>query len=263
MSESISPVHGTGATSGSDPEEAGTPSTPATASERGRPRRSKPRGPWMSVIETVAILVLALLLSWTIKTFLVQPFSIPSGSMNATLLVGDRVLVSKTVPEVFDVHRGDIVVFKDPGNWLAGVSSPQDATGPRKWLNKGLTVVGILPQDAGDHLIKRVIGVGGDKVVCCDAQGRVSVNGVSIDEPYIAPGSIPSEIEFSVDVPQGKLWVMGDNRQQSADSRYHMNEPDHGFVPLDNVVGTAFMKAWPFDRFGMLRNPGDTFAAVH
>ncbi len=216
-------------------------------------------GAWLK--ETAVIVVSALVLSMLIKTFLVQSFYIPTGSMETTLAIDDRVLVSKLAPGPFDVHRGDIVVFKDPGGWLEPTNraNPGGLSGA---VIDGLTFVGLLPQDSGEHLIKRVIGVPGDTVECCDAQGRVSVNGVPIDEPYLAPGARPSEIEFSVVVPEGSLWVMGDNRQNSRDSRYKQGNPGGGSIPIDNVVGVAFLTLWPLDRATVLRNPGQTFAEV-
>jgi signal peptidase I len=223
---------------------------------------ARPRGRVASwVRETAIILVSALVLSMLIKTFLVQSFFIPTGSMEETLLVGDRVLVSKLAPGPLEVHRGDVVVFTDPGGWLDPDPTPAPG-GLGGAVRRVLTFVGLLPQDDGDHLIKRVIGVPGDTVECCDAQGRVSVNGVPIDEPYLAPGARPSEVEFSVVVPEGRLWVMGDNRQNSRDSRYKQGDPGGGTIPLDGVVGVAFLTLWPFDRAGVLRNPGETFAAV-
>jgi signal peptidase I len=211
--------------------------------------------------ESAIIVVSALVLSMVIKTFLVQSFYIPSESMEDTLEVGDRVLVTKLAPGPLDVHRGDVVVFKDPGGWLPPASGPE-RTGIGKVAVDALTFVGLLPQDSGEHLIKRVIGVPGDTVACCDEQGRVSVNGVSIDEPYLAPGVEPSEIEFSVVVPEDSLWVMGDNRQNSQDSRYNQGNPGGGSIPIGNVVGVAFLTLWPPDRATVLRNPGDTFAEV-
>nr|WP_233404844.1 signal peptidase I [Actinotalea solisilvae] len=210
--------------------------------------------------ETAIIVVSALVLSLVIKTFLVQAFFIPSGSMEQTLLVGDRVLVTKLAPGPLDVHRGDIVVFKDPGGWL-----PAQEPGPTGWratVASVLTYVGLLPQDSGEHLIKRVVGLPGDTVECCDEQGRVLVNGVPVDEPYLAAGASPSEIEFSVVVPDDRLWVMGDNRQNSQDSRYNQGSPGGGSIPAENVVGVAFVTVWPVDRWGALRNPGATFADV-
>lgn len=212
--------------------------------------------------ETAIIVVSALILSWIIKTFLVQAFYIPSGSMEDTLLKNDRILVSKMVPTVFDINRGDIVVFKDPAHWLESTSTEEDS-GAQAAIRKGLTFIGILPQDAGSHLVKRVIGLPGDTVECCDAEGRMLINGVPIDETqYLKEGEEPSLVEFEVVVPDGSLWVQGDNRSGSADSRAHMGAPGGGFVPVDNVVGTAFVKVWPFDRMGWLTNPSEVFENV-
>ncbi|TNC16743.1 signal peptidase I [Georgenia sp. 311] len=210
--------------------------------------------------ETAIVVVSALVLSVIIKTFLVQAFFIPSGSMEDTLAVGDRVLVSKLAPGPLDVHRGDVVVFVDPGGWLE--QKPDTRNAVQRGLEEALTFVGLLPQNAGEHLIKRVIGVGGDTVECCDADGRLMVNGVSIEEPYLKPGVSPSETEFSVTVPEGHLWLMGDNRSNSQDSRSHLGEPGGGAVPMENVVGTAALILWPFDHWSLFRNPGDTFAEV-
>lgn len=211
--------------------------------------------------ETAIILVSALVLSWVIKSFFVQAFFIPTASMEDTLIEDDRVLVSKMVPGVFDVHRGDVVVFKDPGTWLEGTAE-RPRTAFQQKVSDVLTFVGLLPQDAGEHLIKRVIGVGGDHVVCCDAEGFITVNGTAIVEPYLKPGSAPSVLEFDKTVPDGFLWVMGDNRANSTDSRYNGGSPGGGFVPLDNVVGTAFVTVWPLDRAAWLKNPGETFEDV-
>lgn len=211
--------------------------------------------------ETVIIVVSALVLSMLIKTFLVQSFYIPSGSMEDTLEIGDRVLVSKLAPGPLDVHRGDIVVFKDPGGWLSP-TAVVERTGWRGMAADTLTFVGLMPQDSGEHLIKRVIGLAGDTVACCDAQGRLTVNGVPLDEQYLAPGAEPSEMEFSVVVPEGRLWVMGDNRQNSQDSRYKQGDPGGGAIPRANVVGVAFVTLWPLDRWTVLHNPGATFAEV-
>jgi len=233
-----------------------------TAVERAGTEARAPRGRLASWLrETAIIVVSALVLSMLIKTFLVQSFYIPSGSMEDTLLVGDRVLVSKLAPGPLDVHRGDVVVFKDPGGWLQPTGDEEEA-GLSRVVTDALTYVGLLPQDSGEHLIKRIIGLPGDTVECCDEQGRVSVNGVPLDEPYLAPGAEPSEMEFSVVVPEGHLWVMGDNRQNSQDSRYKQGDPGGGAIPMDNVVGVAFVTLWPADRWTVLRNPGDTFAEV-
>jgi signal peptidase I len=235
------------------------------------PRRDQERAPKSpmraavgAVTEVGVVLGMALLLSLLIKTFLVQAFFIPSPSMENTLLVGDRVLVSKLTPGIFDLHRGDVVVFKDPGGWLGAeqITPVQDDGGVGGTVRRTLSFVGLLPQDAGEHLIKRVIGMGGDHVVCCDKQGRITVNGVAIDEtPYLVPGAAPSDKVFDVEVPRGYLWVMGDNRPVSADSRLH-RKLNNGMVPLHDVVGKAFVIVWPFDRAGGLGVPESVFARV-
>lgn len=229
---------------------------------RRRPHRpSTPRTPMQSLVagvtELVVVLAMALTLSLIIKTFLVQAFYIPSPSMENSLLVGDRVVVSKLTPGPFDLHHGDVVVFKDPGNWLPSVEDPGDG-GIRRALRTTLTFVGLLPQDSGEHLIKRVIGLPGDKVVCCDAQGRLSVNGVAIDEKYLYPNDEPSTKTFSVTVPADSLWVMGDHRSVSKDSRFN----DIQFVPIANVVGKAFVVVWPLGHAGGVAGPGEAFARV-
>ena len=184
------------------------------------------------------------MVSVLVKTFLVQAFVIPSGSMEPTLhgcqgCVGDRVLVEK----LGDVGRGDVVVFHDPGGWL-GATDP-DARGPAG-LADALAFVGVTAADPGTHLVKRVIGVGGDTVEA--RGGTVHVNGRPLAEPYLAPGEAGSLLEFSVRVPSGHLWVMGDNRSRSSDSRAHRDAPDRGFVPLEDVVGRAFVTIYPVSR---------------
>ncbi len=237
------------------PETSSTEETPASASGRGH-------GSGGALLrETAVILVSALILSLVIKTFLFQAFYIPSASMRDTLVQGDRVLVTKLAPGPLDVHRGDAVVFKDPGGWLPPVV-PTEQSALRDRVTQVLTYVGLLPQDSGEHLIKRIIGLPGDHVASDGEGGPVTVNGVPLDEPYLRPGSVPSEVEFDVVVPEGSLWVMGDNRQNSQDSRYHLGDPGGGSVPVDNVVGVAFVTVWPADRFTLLRNPGATFDAV-
>jgi signal peptidase I len=209
--------------------------------------------------ETVTVVVIALGLSLLIKTFLVQAFYIPSESMEDTLLIGDRVLVSKLTPGPFDLDRGDVVVFKDPGGWLS--LPPKQDEGPvREGFRDVLTFVGLLPADSGDHLIKRVIGLPGDKVACCDDDGHVTVNGQPVTEPYLFPGDQPSEEKFSVTVPAGRLWVMGDHRSVSQDSRFHPEVAD-GTVAMSDVVGKAFIVVWPFERGKLLRTP-DAFDRV-
>jgi len=227
----------------------------------GRIRRvSRGRAGLGALGEVALVLVMALALSLLIKTFLVQAFSIPSGSMEDTLLVGDRVLVNKLIPRVSSLHHGDVVVFKDPGGWLSQGESVDVGT-THGVLASALAFVGLLPQDAGEHLIKRVIGLPGDTVTCCDAQGRLLVNGVPIDETYVRVGNSPSQDRFAVTVQKDHLWVMGDNRGDSCDSRYHPTQ-DGGQVPVSDVVGKAFAVVWPLGRFGGVADPPDVFRAV-
>ncbi|MEU3569387.1 signal peptidase I [Kitasatospora sp. NPDC036755] len=226
--------------------------------ERRRTARKATRRRKRSLVREIPLIVLvALLVALVMKTFLVQVFVIPSGSMEQTILIGDRVLVDKLTPWFgSEPQRGDIVVFKDPGGWLERDRKPS-SDGPVLGAAKQvLTYVGLLPSGNEQDLIKRVIGVGGDTVECCDAQGRLSVNGRPVEESYLAPGNPPSRQTFRIQVPQGRLWVMGDHRDVSADSRFHMGNPGQGTIPLSGVVGRAFVIAWPLDRFHRLEAPG-------
>jgi signal peptidase I len=201
--------------------------------------------------ETVLLLVLALVVSAVVKTFFVQMFFVPSGSMRPLFVDDDRILVQKMSYWNGDVQRGDVVVFDDPGGrWLGSEGAP--ALSP---VQKALSEIGLYP--TGGHLVKRVIGVGGDRVVCCNAEGRVTVNGVPLDESgYIMKGAVPSERNFDVTVPDGRLWVMGDNRANSEDSRFHQDLPGAGTVPAGDVVGKVWAIVWPLDRITRLREPG-------
>ncbi|MET8803832.1 signal peptidase I [Streptomyces sp. NPDC004546] len=218
-----------------------------------RPR--KPRSFWK---ELPILVVIALVLALLIKTFLVQAFSIPSASMQDTLQVGDRVLVDKLTPWFgSQPERGEVVVFHDPDDWLAG----EPAASPNA-VQKVLSWIGLMPSANEKDLIKRVIGVGGDTVEC-KGTGPLLVNGKALNEPYVYPGNTPctdDELggQFKVTVPKGYIWVMGDHRQNSRDSRYNQSDKNHGMVPVDDVVGRAIVKAWPINRWGTLPIP-DTF----
>ena len=195
--------------------------------------------------ELPILIVVALVVSLFIKSFLVQFFYIPSGSMENTLQVQDRVAVNK-VPFISDnIKRGDIVVFRDPNNWLPEnlENSSNSFTSKAKSL---LVTVGVLPNPAKQYLVKRVVGVAGDRIVCCADSGKLSINGVEVTEPYIYGGDAPSDMKFDVTVPEGKLWVMGDHRGASADSRYHQDDINSGFVPLKTVSGRVVAVIWPF-----------------
>ena len=227
---------------------------PSSHSAAVRTRRAKPKHKSF-LRELPGIVITALVISVLIKTFLVQAFYIPSGSMENTLLVNDRVLVNKLADKPDEIHRGDVIVFRDPGGWLNGPLTASRG-GLLGLVRDGLVFVGLAPAAGEEDLIKRVIGVGGDKVACCDAQGRVTVNGVPLDEPYLFPGDDPSQDKFGpYTVPAGELWVMGDHRSVSEDSRFHRQQPGKGFVPVDDVIGRAFTIVWPLDRTRILRHP--------
>jgi signal peptidase I len=242
--------HGDGPGDGSQPPPPGRGG--GGGSETPPPGRRPAAALFGAVREIVLVLVIALGLSLLIKTFLVQAFFIPSVSMEDTLLVGDRVLVSKLTPGPFDLKRGDIVVFADSGKWLTETSHESEGTF-RDGIRSGLMFVGLLPADSDEHLIKRLIGLPGDKVAS-NGKGAVTVNGKAITEPYLYPGDDPSDTPFSITVPAGRLWVMGDHRSDSADSRAHPDSAG-GTIPISDVVGKAFVKVWPLNRIGTLPDP--------
>ncbi|HWU07126.1 MAG TPA: signal peptidase I [Streptomyces sp.] len=235
-----------------------------TRAERRRLARKVKRRRRRSALKEIPLLVLvALLVALVLKTFLVQAFVIPSGSMEQTIRVGDRVLVDKLTPWFgSEPQRGDVVVFKDPGGWLQQESgATEDLPAGVKQVKGLLTFIGLLPSEDEQDLIKRVVAVGGDTVKCCGADGRITVNGVALDEPYLNPGDAPSTLEFEVRVPRGRIFVLGDHRSNSADSRFHLDKPGKGTVSQDEVVGRAVVIAWPFGHWRRLEEPG-TYASV-
>lgn len=194
--------------------------------------------------ELPVIVVSALVVSIIIKTFFLHFFYIPSGSMENTLQIGDRIAVNKFGALFTEAKRGEVVVFGDPDNWL-GQAAESDDPKILAVVKNGLITVGVLADPAKQYLIKRVIGVGGDNVTCCDADGKIQVNGISVTEKYIFSGDQPSDTKFNIDVPTGFLWVMGDHRSASADSRFQPDSANNGLVPLSKVVGRATLIVWP------------------
>jgi len=207
---------------------------------RGNNRPRKSKNIFVAFfIDLFVVIGAALVLSLLIKSFLIRSFFIPSGSMLETLQIDDRIIVNQLTPALYPIERGDVVVFKDPGGWLGpDVSEPTDPLVISvDWF---LSTFGITAPDSKQHLVKRVI----------------------ITEPYISAGQAPSAIEFEIEVPPGSLWVMGDNRGNSEDSRYHGDLPSKGFVSTEWVVGRAMVISWPFENWAWLDNYPDVFKNI-
>jgi signal peptidase I len=262
------------------PETPAAPDAPDAAVGKAQPKPAR-----SFLHELPFLVVLALLLTLGLRYFVVQAFYIPSNSMERTLMVGDRVLVNK-VPYIYrDPHRGEIVVFNGLDNFDEGVTITQPTNPIGKVLHKISSTIGLGAPDEKDY-IKRVIGVAGDRVMCCDDSGRVVVTPASgkpssLDEPYVFEND-SSGIRYFCDaitkgspadskscppgavgilVPKGRLWVMGDHRADSADSRYHVTDANHGTVPVSKVIGKAAAVVYPLGHWGSLRVPG-TFKHV-
>jgi len=228
-------------------------------------RRKRKRSALLFLRDLLIIFVVAVLVSFLIKTFLVRSFYIPSASMETTLMVNDRIIVNELVPNLVPVKHGDVVVFTDPGGWLPPSPPPKNQNAIAAGIDWALSVVGLSAPDSDDHLVKRVIGLPGDHVSCCNALGQLSVNGVPLKEPYIRlyPGNVDAAtLHFDVTVPKGKLWVMGDNRDDSQDSSRNQNLPGKGFVPIKDVVGRAFVISWPVNRWTWLGDYPNVFRGV-
>lgn len=225
---------------------------------RRRDREEQKKGSLLR--ELPVLLVVAFVLALLVKTFLVQAFFIPSGSMEQTLhgctgCTGDRVLVTKPPYWFSDPQPGDIVVFQGPDTWTPEVQVSE----PTNWFSSAALflgrAIGVAPPSEDDY-VKRVIATGGQTVQCCDEQGRVLVDGQPLDEPYIYENNpIESRSFAPVTVPEGRLWVMGDHRSASADSRSHVGDQYAGTIGVDDVIGKASVIVWPFSRFTFLDSP--------
>lgn len=215
------------------------------------------------VRDILIVLLAALVISFVLKTFVIRSFYIPSGSMQNTLQINDRVTVSLLTPNLIPLQRGDVVVFEDPHDWLKGQLPP---TAPSSPLDDVLAFIGLAAPNDNSHLIKRVIALPGDHVSCCDAKGRLMVNGVAITEPYILlqPGqTAASPNKFSVTVPKGNVWVLGDNRDNSEDSEWQYTQKLHSpFVPIKDITGRAILINWPVQHWSWLDNFASVYARV-
>lgn len=206
--------------------------------------------------EILIIIAIAIVVSFVIRTFFFRAFLIPSGSMENTLQINDRIFVNLIVDSQEQLERGDVVVFEDHQGWLPPVESE-----PNPFL-QALEFVGLYPSGSEQHLVKRVIGMPGDHVTVDPESRQLVVNGTTIDEPYLHPEANGSDIDFEVTVPEGEMWVMGDHRNASGDSRAHMDGPNDGFVNIDHVVGRAEVVAWPIDRWGPAGSDDEPFEQV-
>ena len=239
-------------------------SLPTRSNRRGTETKRTKRGVAIFIRDLLVIFVVALLISFLIKTFLVRSFYIPSGSMETTLLVNDRIIVNQLEPKLIPINRGDVVVFRDPGGWLLP-QAPLEQNPVIAAVDWVMAAVGLSAPDSNDHLIKRVVGLPGDHVTCCTPLGQMSVNDVPLSEPYVslpAGETSVSQDDFDVIVPDGSLWVMGDNRYNSKDSRYNTETPGKGFVPIDNVVGRALVISWPTSRWAWLDDYSEVFQGI-
>lgn len=242
MTEETPPDGGSTAPSSSPPDSVQGPGTGDTPT--GEPSARQGRDLRWLIGPAVALALVLL-----VRALLVAPFSIPSGSMEDTLRVGDRLLVTRTTsPD--ELERGDIIVFD--------ASRAFHLETPERGLVESLVdaLEGLVGKGPPSDFVKRVIGLPGDRVRCCAEDGRLEVNGDPIDEPYLKPGQEPSTMTFDVLVPPNRFWVMGDNRGGSADSRAHLGEPGGGMVPGDDIIGRVWVRYWPLDQLGTVDHPG-------
>lgn len=206
--------------------------------------------------EILIILAIAIVVSFLIRTFFFRAFLIPSGSMEDTLQVNDRIFVNLMIDSEDQLERGDVIVFEDQQGWL-----PPAEEDPNVFL-QALEFIGLYPTTSEQHLVKRIIGAPGDHVTVDPESRQLVINGETIDEPYLHPGANGSDIDFDVTVPEGQMWMLGDHRDASGDSRAHTDGPNDGFVNIDDVVGRAEIIAWPIDRWGSAGSYNEPFEQV-
>lgn len=229
---------------------------PTKAPSPTRPRNRQSRGGWRVFGEVAGVFGAALVIALFLRAAVVQVYRIPSESMADTLSVGSRIAVNRLPVIGKQVERGDVVVFRDTEGWL----QPSEEI-ETHWYDRFSELLGFSVSDGQQIVVKRIIGVGGDTVACCDASGALLVNGIAVEEPYLAPGAQPSSHEFEVTVPEGSVWVMGDNRQNSADSSLHADTGENPFIPMSSVIGKAEYVIWPLNELSSI-SARDVFSSV-
>lgn len=218
-----------------------------------KPKGGKRRRENSALKEYSLIVLYAVLIAFILKTFVLRGFYIPSSSMEDTLQINDRVFVNVAGSLFGEAERGDIIVFKDTQGWMpvSNTSNP---------VRDALSFVGVMPDSSSNYLVKRVIGVGGDHIVG-SPDGTITINGVKLDEPYVKTGVSPTDIPFDVIVPANSYFVMGDNRSNSADSRYHI-ETGTEFINEADVEGEVFVVAWPLSNFKLMNGTDEVFTNI-
>jgi signal peptidase I len=217
----------------------------------GRRRPGQVRGVLRRVLELGLVVVIALGIFTAVRVFIAQPGYVPNGAMESTLMPGDRVLTASIATRVDGVQRGEVVQFQAPESWGY---PPGQARSPGDMALAVLRWFGLAPQDSSGVQVLRAVGIGQDRIVCCDDDGRILINGVPLQEPYLQAGAPTDQVYFDVVVPENSVFLLGDNRAQSQDSRFHL-DIENGAVPTDNVQGRVVFVLWPISRVGAVATP--------